>query len=88
MRGFFYCLREGTEMLPTQDQIDSDKAEVTAAQGVLDAANAQLSADQALIDAAAPHLSVLAEIEAYGVQLAVEAQAEFAFLIDKARSLL
>lgn len=64
----------------TQDQLDADKAAVEAAQ-------AKLSADQAEFDKVQPHLSVLAEIEAYAEHIAVEIKDGFLAAVAKAKSL-
>ena len=48
----------------------------------------QLDADKAAVEAAQPHLSVLAEIEAYAAHVVPEVQEEFKALIAKARALI
>lgn len=64
----------------TQEQLNADKSAV-------EAATAQLAKDQAEFDAIAPHLSVLAEIEAYAKQLEVSACEAIDALVAKARAL-
>lgn len=70
-----------------QDTLSAAKAAVDAVNAELDAANVVLVAAQAAVDAAVPHLSVIAEIEAYAGHLPAELMAEFSGLIAKARAL-
>lgn len=65
----------------TQDHLDADKQAVAAAQ-------AQLDADQAAFDAIAPHVSTLAYIESYAVNLPAEFAVLFKELLSKVRAAL
>jgi hypothetical protein len=60
---------------------------IAADRAALDAAQAQLAADQAELEAATPHLSVLAEIEAFGEHLADDVRAAFNDAIARAKAL-
>ena len=63
-----------------QDKIAADKVAVEQAQ-------AQLDADQAAFDAALPHLSVLAEIEAFSQHVTDDVRAAFDEVVTRAKSL-
>lgn len=60
---------------------------IAADQAALDAAQVQLSADQAALEAATPHLSVLAEIEAFGEHVADDVRDAFNEVVARAKAL-
>jgi hypothetical protein len=64
----------------TQEQLDADLANVATAQKVYEA-------DKAAYDLLQPHLSVLAEIEAYAEHISAEAKDSFLGAVAKARAL-
>lgn len=65
----------------TQEQLDADKAALTAAQDLV-------TKDTAAFEAAQPHLSVWAEVEAHAVKYGGEAEVELKAIVAKGRSLL
>ena len=64
----------------TQEQLDADLSNVTAAQKVFET-------DKAAFDALQPHLTVLAEIEGYAEHISAEVKDGFVAAIAKARAL-